>query len=165
FDDVALLTVPIESRVGLKTEQAHADAPTSTLFAGWMTTRSSEIVAGIAATRRGDWQWLGRMSEIDSMRLHGVTMSGGDDYKIIGWEPENIALFRMCNTLRAQGISVYCSTDTGPTAVFMLQRRHVDEVAAAIQAIVPAAPIIQGQIAGAAQLVPVAEAQTLLKMT
>jgi hypothetical protein len=22
------------------------------------------------------------------MRLHGITMSGGDDYKIIGWEPE-----------------------------------------------------------------------------
>ncbi|MEY2845685.1 MAG: hypothetical protein RL076_1231 [Chloroflexota bacterium] len=165
FDDVALLTVPIESRVGLKTEQAHADAPASTLFAGWMATRSAEIVAGIAATRRGDWQWLGRMSEIDSMRLHGVTMSGGDDYKIIGWEAENIALFRMCNTLRAQGVPVYCSTDTGPTAVFMLQRQHVDVVTHAIRALVPDAPIIHGQIAGAAQLVPIAEAQTLLAMT
>lgn len=164
FDDVALLTVPIESRVGLKTEQAHADAPSSTLFAGWMATRSSEIIEGIAATRRGDWQWLGRMSEIDSMRLHGVTMSGGDDYKIIGWEPENIALFRMCNELRARGIPVYCSTDTGPTAVFMLQRAHVDEVTHAIHALLPGVPIIAGQIAGASQLVPLGEARTLLGM-
>ena len=45
FDDVALLTVPIESRIGLKTEQAHADAPASTLFAGWMATRSSDALA------------------------------------------------------------------------------------------------------------------------
>ena len=127
-----------------------------------MGTRSAEIVAGIAATRRGDWQWLGRMSEIDSMRLNGVTMSGGDDYKIIGWEPENIALFRMCNTLRARGVPVYCSTDTGPTAVFMLQRAHVDEVMHAITTLLPGAPIIQGQIAGAAQLVPLTEARMLL---
>lgn len=164
FADIALLTVPIESRVGLKTEQAHADAPASTLFAGWMATRSAEIVAGIAATRRGDWQWLGRMSEIDSMRLHGVTMSGGDAYKIIGWEPENIALFRMCNTLRAQGIPVYCSTDTGPTAVFMLQQAHIDRVAQTIHELLPQVPIIHGQIGGAAQLVPISEARTLLTM-
>lgn len=164
FDDVALLTVPIESRVGLKTEQAHADAPTSSLFAGWMATRSSEIIDGIVATRRGDWQWLGRMSEIDSMRLHGVTMSGGDAHKIIGWEPENILLFRMCNALRAQGIPVYCSTDTGPTAVFMLQRQHVDQVAQAIYDVVPQAPIIHGKIGGTAQLLPLAEARTLLAM-
>lgn len=164
FDDIALLTVPIESRIGLKTEQAHADAPTSSLFAGWMATRNAEIVAGIAATRRGDWQWLGRMSEIDSMRLHGVTMSGGDDYKIIGWEPENIQLFRMCNTLRAQGVPVYCSTDTGPTAVFMLHRAHVDVVTHAIRTLLPDVPIIHGKIGDTARLLPITEARSLLGM-
>ena len=164
FADVSLLTVPMASRIGLKTEQAHADAPHSSLFAGWMATRSDEIVAAIAATRRGDWQVLGRMSEIDSMRLHGITMSGSDDYKIIGWEPENILLFRMCNELRAQGIPVYCSTDTGPTAVFMLAKAHEEAVVAAIQAILPNHDVIRGKIAGPATLVDVAEAKALLGM-
>jgi diphosphomevalonate decarboxylase len=159
FDDVALLTVPVASRIGLKTEQAHADAPHSSLFTSWMLGRSDEVVAAIAATRRGDWQWLGRYAEIDSMRLHGITMSGGDDYKIIGWESENIALFRMCNDLRAHGIPVYCSTDTGPTAVFMMAKVHETQVADAIAACVPGAEIIHGQIAGPAHLVDLADAR------
>jgi len=96
--------------------------------------------------------------------LHGITMSGGDDYKIIGWEPENILLFRMCNELRAQGIPVYCSTDTGPTAVFMLAKAHEEAVVAAIHAILPNHDVIRGQIAGPATLVDVTDAKSLLGM-
>jgi diphosphomevalonate decarboxylase len=158
FDGVSLLTVPIASRVGLKTEQAHADAPHSTLFKGWMYDRSDEVIEAIAATQRGDWQWLARMAEIDSMRLHGITMSGGDALKLIGWEGENITLFRMCNELRAQGVPVYCSTDTGPTAVFMMAAEHETIVADAIRQCLPDAEIIHGKIAGPASLVDVVQA-------
>lgn len=164
LDEMSLITVPIPSRIGLKTEQAHYDAPDSTLFAGWMAGRAVEVVEMIAATRRGDWLHLARMAEIDSMRLHGITMSGGDAYKIIGWEAENIALFRMCNDLRAEGIPVYCSTDTGPTAVFMLAKRDEDRVVAAIEALLPGYDIIRGQVAGPAELLDVNAAKQLLKM-
>lgn len=162
--EMSLITVPIPSRIGLKTEQAHYDAPDSSLFAGWMASRSAEVVAMIAATRRGDWQYLARMAEIDSMRLHGITMSGGDAYKIIGWEAENIALFRMCNDLRAKGIPVYCSTDTGPTAVFMLAKRDEAQVVAAIEALLPGYDIICGQVAGPAELLDVEAAKHVLLM-
>jgi diphosphomevalonate decarboxylase len=164
LDEMSLITVPIPSKIGLKTEQAHYDAPDSTLFTGWMAGRSAEVIEMIAATRRGDWQYLARMAEIDSMRLHGITMSGGDAYKIIGWEAENIALFRMCNDLRAEGIPVYCSTDTGPTAVFMLAKRDEDRVVAAIEALLPGYDIIRGQVAGPAELLDVEAAKQLLKM-
>lgn len=164
LDEMSLITVPIPSRIGLKTEQAHYDAPDSTLFAGWMAGRAAEVLAMIDATRRGDWQYLARMAEIDSMRLHGITMSGGDAYKIIGWEAENIALFRMCNDLRAEGVPVYCSTDTGPTAVFMLAKRDEDRVVAAIEALLPGYDIIRGTVAGPAELLDVDVAKQLLKM-
>lgn len=164
LDEMSLITVPIPSRIGLKTEQAHYDAPDSTLFAGWMAGRAAEVVEMIAATRRGDWQYLARMAEIDSMRLHGITMSGGDAYKIIGWEAENIALFRMCNDLRAAGVPVYCSTDTGPTAVFMLAKRDEDRVVAAIEALLPGYDIIRGNVAGPAELLDINAAKQLLKM-
>ncbi len=160
--EMSLITVPIPSRIGLKTEQAHYDAPDSTLFAGWMEGRANEVIDMIAATRRGDWQYLARMAEIDSMRLHGITMSGGDAYKIIGWEAENIALFRMCNDLRAAGVPVYCSTDTGPTAVFMLAKRDEARVVRAIEAIVPGYDVICGQVAGPAELLDVDAARTVL---
>jgi diphosphomevalonate decarboxylase len=164
LDEMSLITVPIPSRIGLKTEQAHYDAPDSTLFAGWMAGRSAEVIEMVAATRRGDWQYLARMAEIDSMRLHGITMSGGDAYKIIGWEAENIALFRMCNDLRAEGVPVYCSTDTGPTAVFMLAKRDEDRVVAAIEALLPGYDIIRGQVAGPAELLDIDVAKQMLKM-
>jgi diphosphomevalonate decarboxylase len=164
LDEMSLITVPIPSRIGLKTEQAHYDAPDSTLFAGWMAGRSAEVIEMIAATRRGDWQYLARMAEIDSMRLHGITMSGGDAYKIIGWEAENIALFRMCNDLRAEGIPVYCSTDTGPTAVFMLAKRDEDRVVAAIEALLPGYDIICGRVADSAELLDIDVAKQMLKM-
>ncbi|MFM2033146.1 MAG: hypothetical protein RLZZ297_1911 [Chloroflexota bacterium] len=165
FADAALTTVPIPSRIGLKTEQAHEDAPDSTLFPAWMTMRPAEIVAMIAAVKRGDWHYLGRMAEIDSMRLHGVTMSGGDAYKIIGWEAENIAFFRMCNDLRAEGVPVYCSTDTGPTAVFMHEARHADQVRSAIAALYPTIDIIPGHVAGPAELLDVAAARARIRTT
>lgn len=164
LDEMSLITVPIPSRIGLKTEQAHYDAPDSTLFASWMSGRAAEVIEMIAATRRGDWHHLARMAEIDSMRLHGITMSGGDTYKIIGWEAENIALFRMCNDLRAEGVPVYCSTDTGPTAVFMLAKRDEDRVVAAIEALLPGYDIIRGNVAGPAELLDVDAAKQLLKM-
>lgn len=164
LDEMSLITVPIPSRIGLKTEQAHYDAPDSTLFAGWMAGRAAEVIEMIAATRRSDWQYLARMAEIDSMRLHGITMSGGDAYKIIGWEAENIALFRMCNDLRAEGVPVYCSTDTGPTAVFMLAKRDEDRVVAAIEALLPGYDIIRGNVAGPAELLDVNAAKRLLLM-
>jgi diphosphomevalonate decarboxylase len=127
-----------------------------------MTARSAEVITMIDAIQRNDWHYLGRMAEIDSMRLHGITMSGGDDYKIIGWESENIALFRMCNDLRARGIPVYCSTDTGPTAVFMHRQSDADAVRTAIQALFPDIDIIPGVVAGPAELIDVSTARALI---
>ncbi|MDW8144931.1 MAG: GHMP kinase [Roseiflexaceae bacterium] len=159
LDDVRLITVPIDSRIGLKTEQAHLDAPASALFRCWMLSRRDEALACIAAARTGDWRTLGQWAELDSMRLHGITMSGSRENKLIGWEPENIALFRMCNTLRSAGIPVYCSTDTGPTAVFITHRDYEDAVVAAIEALGLDLEPIRGRIAGPVRLVDVAWAR------
>ncbi len=164
LDDVRLITVPIDSRIGLKTEQAHLDAPGSTLFRCWMASRRDEALACIAAARAGDWRTLGQWAELDSMRLHGVTMSGSLDNKLIGWEPENITLFRMCNDLRSAGVPVYCSTDTGPTAVFITHRDYENAVVAAIEALELDLETIRGRIAGPARLVDVGWAKAELNV-
>ncbi len=151
-NDMRLITVPINSRVGLKTEAAHRDAPDSSFFKCWMATRGPEIIECIAAIQRGDWRSIGQWAELDSIRLHGVTMSGSRENKIFGWEPENITLFRMCNELRADGIPVYASTDTGPTVVFLVHKDHEAAVVSRIQRLDMGFEIIQGQIAGPAEL-------------
>lgn len=78
---------------------------------------------------------------------------------MIGWEPENITLFRMCNDLRSSGVPVYCSTDTGPTAVFITHRDYEDAVVAAIEGLGLDLEAVRSRIAGPARLVDVAWAQ------
>ncbi|RLT52995.1 MAG: GHMP kinase [Chloroflexi bacterium] len=151
--DVRLLTVPLPSRAGLRTEAAHLDAPRSSFFGAWLQSRTAEVLQCLGAAQRGDWQCLGEWAELDSIRLHGVTMSGSRTNKIFAWEPENILLFRMCNALRSAGTPVYCSTDTGPTAVFITSAQHADAVAQAINATLPGAAVVRGGIGGPAQIV------------
>ena len=161
--DVRLLTVPLPSRAGLHTEAAHKDAPRSSFFGAWLQSRTAEVLQCIAAAQRGDWQCLGEWAELDSMRLHGVTMSGSRTNKIFAWEPENITLFRMCNTLRSAGTPVYCSTDTGPTAVFITTAPHADTVVQAINSTLPGVAVVRGAIGGPAQLVDALAARQQLQ--
>ncbi|WP_129629890.1 diphosphomevalonate/mevalonate 3,5-bisphosphate decarboxylase family protein [Candidatus Oscillochloris fontis] len=158
MEHVSLVTVPIDSSIGLKTESAHHDAPESSLFRSWMQSRSDEIIECLAAIRGGDWRTVGQLAEMDSMRLHGITMSGSRENKLVGWEPENITLFRMCNDLRERGIPVYASTDTGPTVVFITHRDHEDALVAAIQGLGLGLETIRGKIAGPANLIDPDEA-------
>ena len=159
---VSLITVPLDSRVGLKTEEAHRDAPHSPFFRSWMASRRDEVIACVDAALAGDWRAIGRWAELDSIRLHGVTMSGSMENKIFGWEPENIHLFRMCNDLRARGVPVYCSTDTGPTAVFVTGREHEEAVVAAIHGLGLGLEAVRGRVAGPAHLVDVESARAEL---
>jgi diphosphomevalonate decarboxylase len=152
MDDVRLITVPVDSRLGLKTEAAHDDAPQSSLFKCWMQGRCDEVLELVAAVRAGDWRTLGQLAELDSIRLHGVTMSGSRENKLFAWEPENIALFRMCNTLRSEGVPVYFSTDTGPTTVFITHKDHEDAVVDRLASLEMAPEVVRGRIAGPATL-------------
>jgi len=162
--DLRLLTVPIDSRVGLKTEEAHHDAPLSPFFKAWMKSRPQEIMECITATQNGDWKILGQLAELDSIRLHAVTMSGSRENKVFAWEPENIPLFRMCNDLRQEGTPVYFSTDTGPTTVFLTHKDFADRVAAKIDGMKMDLEVIRGRIAGPAHLIDIQRAKQELRI-
>jgi diphosphomevalonate decarboxylase len=163
LDGVSLITTPINSRVGLKTEDAHRDAPHSSLFRPWVASRRDEVLACLDAALAGDWRAIGQWAELDSIRLHGVTMSGSVENKLFGWEPENITLFRMCNDLRASGVPVYCSTDTGPTAVFITGREYENAVVSAIHSLGLGLEVIRGRVAGPAHLVEIDTARAELE--
>lgn len=158
LDDLRLITIPLDSRIGLKTEQAHEDAPRSSFFTSWMLSRPSEAATCIQAARQGDWRTLGQWAELDSIRLHGVTMSGSMEQKLFAWEPENIPIFRMCNQLRAAGHPVYASTDTGPTVVLLTHKDHEDAVVEAMLSLELGLEVVRGRIGGPAHTVPVAAA-------
>ena len=153
LEDLRLITIPLQSRIGLQTEFAHSEAPYSPFFQTWMRSRRDDVLESIAAVQNSDWQTLGRLAELDSIRLHSVTMSSSRENKIFAWEPENISLFRLCNNLRSEGVPVYFSTDTGPTTVLLTHKDFEEPVAKGLANIgmVP----IHGRIAGPATVVDV----------
>ncbi|MEN6479814.1 MAG: GHMP kinase [Anaerolineales bacterium] len=159
--DLALLTVPLDSRIGLSTEQAHREAPHSPFFRPWMWQREAEVLECLAAVQARDWRTLGQLAELDSIRLHGVTMTASRENKLFAWEPENIPLFRLCNRLRTAGVPVYFSTDTGPTTVFLTHRDTAATVAREIGALADY-EVVSGRVAGPARLLPVDEARSRL---
>ncbi|GIV85267.1 MAG: GHMP kinase [Candidatus Roseilinea sp.] len=156
-----LITVPLDSRIGLKTESAHADAPNSPLFRCWMRNRRDEVLRCIEAVMAGDWLTVAQMAEADSITLHAVTMTGGVERKLFAWEPENITLFRACDALRAEGVPVYFSTDTGPTTVLLTDAPHAAQVLAHVRAL--GFDAVEGNIAPGAQLVDVESAREALE--
>lgn len=158
--DMRLITVPLDSRIGLKTESAHADAPNSPLFKCWMRNRRDEVLRCIEAVMSGDWLTVAQMAEADSITLHAVTMTGGVEHKLFAWEPENITLFRACDALRAEGVPVYFSTDTGPTTVLLTDKQHAAVVAGRMRELGFSA--VEGGIAPGAQLVDVEAARAAL---
>lgn len=157
--DMRLITVPLDSRVGLKTEMAHHEAPQSPFYRPWMLGRCEETLECLRAVRQGDWRTIGQLAELDSIRLHGVTMSASRENKLFAWEPENIHLFRMCNDLRAKGVPVYFSTDTGPTIVMLTHRDHAERVVAQIMGLGMGFEAITGRVAGPATLVDLDQAR------
>jgi diphosphomevalonate decarboxylase len=158
-----LITIPLDSRIALKTEQAHHDAPNSAFFQPWMRARPAEILRAIDAVHNGDWLTLAQQAELDSIYLHGVTMSGGNESKIFAWEPENITLFRLCDDLRAEGVPVYFSTDTGPTMVLLTGRTVTERVVVRVRA--AGFDCVEGDIAPGAQLVQTQMAEAELRVT
>lgn len=159
-----LITVPIDSQIGLKTEDAHRDAPNSPLFKCWMYSRYEEVIECIRAVRASDWKTVGQLAELDSIRLHGITMSGSRENKIFAWEPENITLFRLCNTLRSEGIPVYFSVDTGPTTVFLTHKNNEEHVVSRIESLGMGFEVIRGQIAGPAEIIDITQAKEELEI-
>ncbi len=156
LSDLALLTVPLDSRIGLVTEAAHREAPHSPFYPSWMESRGPEIIECLEALARRDWRPIGQLAELDSIRLHAVTMTASRENKLFAWEPENIPLFRLCNALREEGIPVYFSTDTGPTTVLLTERRFAGRVAKAVEGL--GLEVVQGGVAGPVALVPLEEA-------
>ncbi len=158
--DMRLITVPLDSRLGLRTELAHVEAPKSPLFKTWMLHRRNEILKVLQAVQSGDWLTVAQFAELDSIQLHAVTMTGGVEHKIFAWEPENITLFRACDDLRAEGTPVYFSTDTGPTMVLLTDRNHESRVITRVREL--GFDAVAGGIGEGAQLVGLDEAKSSL---
>lgn len=166
FKDIGLITIPIKPTFEIKTEKgyekfktefAHKDAPKSDFFKEWMLTRKDKVIDILDSIDRSNWKRIAQYAELDTIHLHGVTMSGKNldelnESKIIAWEPETIKIMRKVNELRENDIPVYYSIDTGPTPVLITDKKYVDEVYESIYKMNLGFDIIKSEIGGKSEI-------------
>lgn len=133
------------------TENMHAEAATSPLFAARVAAMEAPLRQARAAVAARRWQDLAAVAEADTLSLHAITMTGKAGHVI--WRPTTVAVIHAVRALRKQGVPVWFSIDTGATAYLNTDAAHEAQVAAAVRDIARVTRLLHLRPAGPAHLV------------
>lgn len=104
-------------------------ALTSPFYPAWVSSTTEALTAAVQASRDGDAERLGRITETNALRMHAVIQSCDPPVRYLS--PVSVALFDLAESLRADGLPVYATADAGPNVVFLCRPQDADAVAAA----------------------------------
>jgi len=113
-----------------ETEAAHAEAEDSHMFEGRLAHVHEQLADMRDALGRGDFERTFEIAEHDTLSLAATTMTGPTGW--IYWQPETLEVFETVRELRAEGVPVYFSGDTGASIYVNTTVDHVDRVESAI---------------------------------
>lgn len=133
------------------TENVHQEVLTSPLFAARVDSIGETLDAARRACSERSLEDLWQIAERDTLNLHAVTMTGSSSH--LTWQPATVAVMRAVWALRADGVPVYFSIDTGATAYLNTTAGSRDRVADAVRDIDGVSEILHLQPGGAARLV------------
>jgi diphosphomevalonate decarboxylase len=122
--DMAIVVVPLSDEVS--TETAHKDVESSAFFDARLKSAKRRVEQMQKAILAGDFEKVGELSEMDSLELHSVTMTG--ENKLILFRSESIMVIREVMKMREDGIPVYFSMQTGPSVFLDTLSEEADEV-------------------------------------
>lgn len=127
--DMAIIVVPLSDEVS--TETAHKDVESSAFFNARLKSAQKRCEEMQKAILAGDFEKVGELSELDSLELHSVTMTG--ENKLILFRSESIMVIREVMKMRKEGIPVYFSMQTGPSVFLDTLPERADEVQQSIK--------------------------------
>jgi phosphomevalonate decarboxylase len=116
-----------------ETEQAHAEAADSHMFEARLAHIHGQIAEMKDALRNDDFGRAFELAEHDSLSLAATTMTGPAGW--VYWQPKTLEVFNRVRDLRADGLPVYFSTDTGASVYVNTTAEYVDEVEREIAAL------------------------------
>lgn len=115
------------------TEDAHRSVVTSPFFKARLEYVDEVIPQMEGAIRSHNFEQIGKLAELDTLLLHGITMTGVDELFL--WRPETVSIILEVKKMRKEGLDCYFSIDTGATVYINSHLEDVDEVARRINAI------------------------------
>ena len=133
------------------TENVHAEVTTSPFFEARNRYVAHALGAIRAAVPSHDVKQIAPVAERDTLNLHAVTMTAQSGH--ITWMPATLEAMHRVRRLRAEGVPVWFSIDTGATAYLNTDVEHEERVAAAVEGIPGVARILRLRPGGPARLV------------
>jgi phosphomevalonate decarboxylase len=109
-----------------ETEHAHSEAAESHMFDARLAHVHGQLAAMRDALAAGDFDRAFELAEHDSLSLAAATMTGPAGW--VYWQPETLAVFNRVRELRAEGVPVYFSVDTGASVYVNTTAEHADRV-------------------------------------
>ena len=109
------------------TEDAHRTVITSPFFKARLEYVKDAIPRMKEAIRSRDLEQIGKLAELDTLLLHGITMTGVDELFL--WRPETVSIILEVKRMRAEGLQCYFSIDTGATVYINSRLEDTGEVA------------------------------------
>ena len=108
------------------TEDAHRAVTTSPFFQARLDYLEEPLKEMERAIRKKDIGTVGWLAEMDTMNLHGITMTSVDEMFL--WEPETVRVIQVVKQMRRRGMEVSFSIDTGATVYINTQPDNVQDV-------------------------------------
>jgi phosphomevalonate decarboxylase len=115
------------------TEDAHRSVVSSPFFRARLEYVEGAIPQMMGAIRSGSFEQIGKLAELDTLLLHGITMTGVDE--LILWRPETVSIILEVKRMRKEGLECYFSIDTGATVYINSRLQDSSEVARRIEAL------------------------------
>lgn len=118
------IIVPVPSKV--KTDTAHRDVLTSPFYRPRVKYVGSMLSKMKRAISQRDVERIAELSEIDTLNLHAVTMTGKG--RMMLFSPLSIRIIEEVQTLREEGVPAWFSLDTGPSVFVNTNRANLSKV-------------------------------------
>ncbi len=126
--DLRMVIVPLPSK--LRTEDVHRDVLTSPFFRARVESAQRRCDQMEKAILGNDLKTVGILGEVDTLELHGLTMTGQG--RVIIMTEDSLRIINRVRRLREDGVEAYFSMQTGPSVFVNTTDRDESKVLRAI---------------------------------
>lgn len=103
---------------------------TSPFYPAWVSSTADSLEAAADASRAGDVERLGRITEVNALRMHALIQSCDPPIRYLN--PVSVEIFDRIAALRESGVDAWATADAGPNVVVLTTPDSVDAVTAAL---------------------------------
>ncbi|OWP22989.1 diphosphomevalonate decarboxylase [Microbacterium sp. AISO3] len=133
--DLAMVVAMVEKREKpvSSREAMRRTVLTSPFYPAWVSSTPESLDAAAEACRAGDVERLGRITEVNALRMHALIQSCDPPIRYLS--PVSVEIFDRVAALRDAGIGAWATADAGPNVVVLTRPESVTAVTNALEGI------------------------------